>query len=409
MYQDNTMALSGEKALELYLQGKEVWNRWVEENPDASIDFSGINFSKYQGDSQLSADFSDFHFPGGVVDFSNTIFGNHLVSFTRAIFNSVYVRFNNANFGNGGVNFYFARFSKTNMRVEFDSARFGRGNINFDEASFYCNTVSFKGISSKKGNLSFFGTTFNTSFLNFESMTVDGEFRFLHIKGIDKIQEISFKYSSFKRSFDISNNKFNCVIDLTQTAMSNHCNLEGVICVPKELANHRFLRKTCNKDNIARFRRLKELAEVNKDHDRALDFHAYEMRSKRGHENITKSGLFLDVTFDWLSNYGRSELRPFLALIAAWLLFAVLYFISSPETVIGLNGHWQKLTEALSFSGGQIMPIIPGSRLARNEGVEILFKGDLSPLLHLATFLQSIISLLMLFLIGLALRNRFRI
>lgn len=403
------MALSGGEALDLYLQGREVWNEWVENNPDASINFSGINFSKYKGDSQLSADFSDFHFPGGVVDFSNTIFGNHLVSFTGAIFNSVYVLFNNANFGNGGVNFFSTKFLKAGMCVEFDAARFGRGNINFDEASFNCNKVSFKGISSKKGNLSFLGTTFNTHFLNFESMTVDGEFRFLHIKGIDKIQGVSFKYSCFKRSFDISNNKFNCVIDLTQTAMSNHCNLEGVVCAPKELTNHRFIRKTCNKDNIARFRRLKELAEVNKDHDRALDFHAYEMRSKRGHENITKSGLFLDITFDWLSNYGRSELRPFLALVAVWLLFTVLYFISSPETVIGLNGHWQKLTEALSFSGGQIMPIIPDSRLARNEGVEILFKGDLSPLLHLATFLQSIISLLMLFLIGLALRNRFRI
>jgi hypothetical protein len=65
--------------------------------------------------------------------------------------------------------------------------------------------------------------------------------------------------------------------------------------------------------------------------------------------------------------------------------------------------------EALSFSGGQILPIIPSSRLARSEGVTSLFHGDLSFGLHVATFIQSIISLLLLFLIGLALRNRFRI
>lgn len=35
--------LKGEAALVLWRQRKEVWNQWVEDNPVADIDFSGVD------------------------------------------------------------------------------------------------------------------------------------------------------------------------------------------------------------------------------------------------------------------------------------------------------------------------------------------------------------------------------
>ena len=73
--------LSGQDAIDLWQQGRDVWNAWVAENPVADIDFSGVDFSKY-GD----VSFAGFRFPNGKKDFSETVFGDGDVSFSRATF-----------------------------------------------------------------------------------------------------------------------------------------------------------------------------------------------------------------------------------------------------------------------------------------------------------------------------------
>lgn len=400
------ITLSGENAINLYLQGSEIWNKWVKDNPDANVYFASVDFSKFQQDEVYSANFKGFCFPGGVIDFSDAIFGSGLVSFTGASFNGVAVLFNNTDFGSGDVNFYFTKFFRAS--VSFHSAKFGPGDVSFNEAMFG-GTINFSNITIEDGNLSFYGAYFDATILNFSFMTINGGFNFLYAKNTENIREISFKYSNFNGYCEITNSSFGCVVDLTQTKMANHVSLEGLVCELIEVSHYKFLKKTFDKDDISRFRRLKELAENNKDHELALDFHAKEMRSKRFHENTTYTGLFLDYSFDLLSNYGRSELRPFIALVVIWFLFALLYLLISPIATVGFDGYCLKLGEALSFSGGQSIPIIPSSKLARDEGIDILFSGNLTPFIHLLTFSQSLISFTLFFLIGLALRNRFRI
>ncbi|KAA1158791.1 hypothetical protein EU508_14965 [Pseudoalteromonas fuliginea] len=406
MSKDKAITLFGENAINLYLQGSDIWNKWVKDNPDANVYFTGVDFSKFHQDGMYSANFKGFCFPSGVIDFSDAIFGNGLVSFTEASFNGFAVLFKNTDFGNGDVNFYFTKFLEAS--VSFQNAKFGAGNISFNEAMFG-GAIDFSNITIEDGNLNFYGAYFDATILNFTFMTINGGFNFLYAKNTENIREISFKYSNFNGYCEITNSSFSCVVDLTQTKMANHVSLEGLVCEPIEVSHYKFLKKTFDKDNISRFRRLKELAENNKDHERALDFHAKEMRSKRFHENTTYTGLFFDYSFDLLSNYGRSELRPFIALVVIWFLFALFYLLISPIATVCFDGYCLKLGEALSFSGGQVIPIIPGSQLARAESIKKLFSGNLTPLIHLLTFLQSLISFTLFFLIGLALRNRFRI
>ncbi len=40
--------LSGDQAIETWLKGRDVWNQWVEENPEYNVDFSGVDFSRYR-------------------------------------------------------------------------------------------------------------------------------------------------------------------------------------------------------------------------------------------------------------------------------------------------------------------------------------------------------------------------
>ncbi len=97
-----------------------------------------------------------------------------------------------------------------------------------------------------------------------------------------------------------------------------------------------------------------------------------------------------------------------LCLIGFWLLFAYLYYeLSGVKTY--KNYNLEKWFEALSFSGGHLIPFISSGRSTRKEGAEMLFGGDLSPLINLLTMTQSLISFVLVFLIGLALRNRFKL
>ena len=55
--------LKGQDAIDLWQQGADAWNAWVEKNPIADIDFSEVDFSKY-----ADVSFARFRFPNGKKD-----------------------------------------------------------------------------------------------------------------------------------------------------------------------------------------------------------------------------------------------------------------------------------------------------------------------------------------------------
>ena len=88
MSTDQRIKLEGQAAIELWQQGKDAWNHWVEEHPEADIDFSCVDFGRYRVtiNNPIPANkwpFAGFQFPKGVVDFYGAKFGEGEVSLAR--------------------------------------------------------------------------------------------------------------------------------------------------------------------------------------------------------------------------------------------------------------------------------------------------------------------------------------
>lgn len=105
-----------------------------------------------------------------------------------------------------------------------------------------------------------------------------------------------------------------------------------------------------------------------------------------------------------LSDYGRSVVRPLVALGGVTGLFAALYAQLSTKLSFGAA-----LPAALTYSGGNMFAFVPIGRNALEQSRLDLF-GETVPyeLLWLAAT-QSVLSVILLFLLGLGLRNMFRL
>ena len=69
----------------------------------------------------------------------------------------------------------------------------------------------------------------------------------------------------------------------------------------------------------------------------------------------------------------------------------------------------QKMADGLVLSASQMFPLIPGLRESRQEALKALYGSGIPWEITLLNFLQSTMALMLLFLLGLALRNRFRL
>ena len=192
--------------------------------------------------------------------------------------------------------------------------------------------------------------------------------------------------------------------DFRNTLFKLHVTLHGMhVGTPSEHAG----------EHADRYRRLKELAATARDHDRAQAFFANEMRAKRGYETRGLARL-PNWIYQVLSHYGKSLLRPALALLATWLVAAAVYFLLAcgwcAVSRDSWRAAWETLAAALYYSALMLVPALPMSRPRLTALEDTLFGSDS---LHLAVWivstLESVAGIVLLFLFGLALRNRFRI
>ncbi len=83
MAEDEEISLGPQEAVDLWKQGREVWNAWVAENPVADISFAGVGFNQYRGLDTIPQNewpFQSFCFPTGEKNFGAT-FGQGDVRF----------------------------------------------------------------------------------------------------------------------------------------------------------------------------------------------------------------------------------------------------------------------------------------------------------------------------------------
>lgn len=498
--------LTGQEAIDLWMEGRKEWNKWVRKNPKANISFEDVDFAhlrKHFEDNVIS--FKSFKFPSGRVSFARTIFGDGQVNFSKTNFEDCEVSFYEANFGKGltsfneavfktgGKNFSRAifdgnvSFTRTkfgdglvsfkdahfnNGKVSFYKAVFGegkvifiranfncemitfirsivnKGDISFLKAKFNCKRVLFQGINVKNGDISFNSATFSQAHINFERSYFNGFVIFANLSGSEKILSFDLRHCTFEKTLDFSGNTFKIIPDLTCTKISHHVSLEEftteVQTKPyKHLLRHwlarllvvlwgtrnlstkyrtfyRLLPQTQwlsrqivkDKRDVERVRRLKEIAETNKDHHKTIEFHVQEFKANRWIGPQKKSVLFTECLFDLFSDYGRSEKRPLISLIALWLLFCPIYAYSSAinQTNDKLSSAFTSaLGDSLVYSFSQMLPLVPSSRSARSESATALFGGETPSWIYALTGTQSIMAFVLVFLLGLALRNRFRI
>ncbi|MCY7293993.1 pentapeptide repeat-containing protein [Alteromonas sp. a30] len=167
-FTSNSNKLYNLEAVQLWLQGREAWNQWVNENPECDVDFSEVDFGYLRKFTERGEiDFSFYNFPKGDIDFSEVEFGDGNMSFSRSNFGDGNMSFSRSNFGNGNTN-----FSKTNFgngKADFSFTHFGDGSADFSETNFGDGNVNFFEANFGDGRARFYGANFGDGYVNFSN------------------------------------------------------------------------------------------------------------------------------------------------------------------------------------------------------------------------------------------------
>jgi hypothetical protein len=321
-------------------------------------------------------------------------FGDGGVSFVDAAFGDGVVWFSRATFGDGAVSFESVAFGDGD--VEFNSATFGNGDLCFKSANFGRGITNFAAIQCGSGRYDFGDAVFL------------GRADFSGIINAGKPEDLSFRFCVFASGFSLSaDDPFNCVPDFVGIKAGHHFSLEGFTCSFASTRPIWFLPKRAKDERDSeRLRRLKELATDNRDFAKALDFNAEEIRASRWHSPNWRWKLIPEFVFWAGSDYGRSIGRAVGGLAALWFVCAAIY---AELPVDWAGAEWLvSLPDALAFSASQMYGYLLGNRESRVEQMTTLFANQKSNGLFVLTNLQSVFTIIGTFLLGLTLRNRFK-
>lgn len=370
-------------------QGKDVWNAWAGENPGAEVDFSrehcvGINFA-------------GFVFPGRAY-FESAQFDDP-VNFHGAEFHGdawfMHAHFNAADFGN-------TTFS---ARAMFEAAQFWGANV-FLQATFRgradFNGASFKGHDS---SISFDHAEFHDH-ANFEQAKFHFGASFRHTGFRDLA---TFGNAQFDRTTTFAESAFKTVPTFHGTQLHEDTTFESVTW-PKRPRD-----RQSPYDAARAWARLRvEMNRLHKHEDELL-FFAKELNARahdRRNEPLAKRLLYRSYL---ALGAGRSVAKPlgWLLGLNAVLFFPIYWFVTS-----AIQGRTLSIRDipgdVVSFTLGQALPLIGGSNPERADLYKRLFARadtagiDVPLWLEFVGTFQQLVGVVLLFMIGLALRNRFR-
>jgi hypothetical protein len=405
--------------------------------------------------------FEGAKFCGGTVSFSSAKFGKGDISFAGANFTNSNIYFDHAKLSDGDV--FFDEVEFENGQCSFFKTNFGNANISFDLAKFNKNKLSFSRSTVGNGQISFFGTKFGNSGVSFSNavfsncevsfVKADFENRDVDLNSI-QCKSLDFSDSSFSKStqsnskitfsmerahisqslllpdldfrafntvtfrgtyvgalFDIEGSQFAQLPDLTATTINGHFSVDRIhVETPKDF----------NEGDSTKARRLKELAKKSEDRKTQLDMLALELDAMTATKQIPRLSRCLNKSYKFISDYGRSILRPTIALAVVFSLSTAFYAISSK-----IENNWQ---DAVQLSFSQSLPFLSLSRTVTETSLIALYdtkqqpqkittnqeNTEQQPLLNNnwvenVGLLQNLLSYICLFFIGLGIRNRFKL
>ncbi|PKG74816.1 hypothetical protein CXF86_11030 [Shewanella sp. GutCb] len=394
---------------------------------NANFDTGNIVFEDISNSNNIS--FKNANFGGGDFLFESNKVTNNL-NFNHAIFGcgGVYIRdcvfngevdFTEVDFGKGdfelshidcyfGLDLSYSTFERGNIMLSFidlkngpllsDNAIFGDGIFSLENLSVNGSYISFCDSTFGDGRAEFMNLKMNSSTVDFSNVHFKSSVEFSQLYS-NKQCLIGLNASIFEKSLQI-HDWDNCIPDLTSSKTSSHLSLNDVYFKLQRSGD--WIKRSTDKNDASRIRRLKEISEINKDHQSALRFNADEMRAKRWNS----FGFFrsiLDMIFSITSNYGQSIFRP--------LAFLILLMFSTSSIIVFTSGlTWPNLGCSIELVTANTLPFIAISKDVRVHSIENLFSGSLLPeYFNLLMMSHGFFSFVFLFLIGLGVRNLFRI
>ncbi|KEO58657.1 pentapeptide repeat-containing protein [Thalassospira permensis] len=401
--------------------GGVLFNKATFENE--KVDFSKAKFGKGK------VDFSGARFADGKVTFSESTF-NGEVAFYGATFDKVELMFSHATFEQGNLNFSSTTFE--NAKLDFGGSTFDDGSLLFTEATTFGNgNTNFYGATFKNGDVNFDGAILGDGNINFrqakirelhftpkaigssriqaEQLSIKGRTIFVLPPSAAKLKSLNVHSASFEGPLTLRGD-LSIIPDIRATRYSHQVDLSDLNVKlprisPKLGWPPKLSRLAKDPKDAARLRRLKEIAETNKDHQAALRFSADENRAKRWIET-SWFGSVLDMAFSAFSDYGQNILRPFVALIVLTAASMGLYRTLATET--SADG-WTGWAQGAVLSASNSLPFLPQSRDLREDALTALYGTDPGLCVDILMITQGVLSFVFLFLIGLGLRNRFRL
>lgn len=395
--------LRGAAVINLWRRGVRDWNDWVARNPKAHVDFRKQrlkpNEKNQAGDPIF--DFRGFIFPEGETNFFGADFSSGMVNFLSADFRNANVNFGSVDFGDQEAVFTSSAFG--DGRVYFAEANFGSGGATFDYAIFGGCKVDF-------------------SFAKFL-----GPARFLGLRDLEACRRFSFEGARFESllNFSVARSsagkirKMGCPVDLRRTKLAHDMVVNDIVCdyiVDASSSRSSLPPVASDREDSQRFRRLKELAVANRNHGKALEFHVQEIRFRRGHDTKLWREDLAQLLYWLSSDYGRSVKAPIGWLFFLWVSFGGLFWLArteyaefSDKALKAIEGLTRDGGTALGYSGSNMLAFVPTGGTARQQGIELLFGGRVPDWVLLLSGAQSILAVILLFLLGLGLRNLFRV
>lgn len=292
--------------------------------------------------------------------------------------------------------------------IAFDDSSFAK-NVDFISANFW-HAVSFREVKFNK-NANFI----NSTFLSISSFDLAEAGNLILDKA--KFTKIipSFKYITLKNPPFLSN-----------------------ITLPKSLEKI--------SGSIDKYQQLKRLAIASHDYEQELIFFSNELELKNHNrkkeikiksyvDKIKYISLLPNYLYKWLSNYGQSISRPIISLLILMIVFSTyiataptafdserfstnstpgklkaLHLMPSYDCRKIINSHPMTLKYSFYYSSQAISPIQFGTDQEIEKLTYCLFNDEVPPFWYktLAAVVK-LLGIILIFLLGLGIRNRFRI
>jgi hypothetical protein len=186
---------------------------------------------------------------------------------------------------------------------------------------------------------------------------------------------------------------------------------------------HRFLDRICAQNKwaascIARvlaiaktdsayptLRQFRSFAREYDDFRLALEIYSFEQKSRRIWFDSPLSASFIfGLLFQLLSDFGRSTLRPFLALVVSFVFFAVLFSVISSSQQCDFG---RKISSGIILSLNNSLPFLSWQKQSILAAAEncLLSQGDAAMPYAIISIFQVLFSAVLIFLVGLGIRN----